>query len=233
MAEKTLTREEILQDLEIRLKQANLNTALAAAEDAEEALMERKNKRENLRKQQKDRAYQLADEERQRKTRIQQCPHKKGGMDLAGYREGTDEQFAVFRHQFPNGDYMIQCQRCSNVVLPPVEPIRVADLAEAEPYERYGFSPAAAGFYLKNDPKYKAARITFNTAIRQYNKWLRMPTLNVASTSGQVQQVTGAADFKRVYRLAMHESHNIPPHQAMRWPIDLRKQTEEEEEDAA
>jgi hypothetical protein len=29
----------------------------------------------------------------------------------------------------------------------------------------------------------------------------------------------------------MHETHNIPPHQAMRWPVDLRRQREEEEEE--
>src|SRR5271156_3726562 len=114
-----MTKEQILADLDIELRQVQLENAKAGLQDTRESLQERQNKRDRLVAIQRSRGRQLRDEENQRRTKILACPHKKGGMDLAGYREGTDEQYAVIRHQFMNSDYMIQCQRCSNIVIPP------------------------------------------------------------------------------------------------------------------
>jgi hypothetical protein len=186
-------------------------------------MQERQNKRDRQAAIQRSRAKQLRDEENMRRSRIIACPHKKGGMDLSGYREGTDEQYAVIRHQFPNSDYMIQCQRCANVVIPPVEPLK-ADFSEIAYVLDYFKTPGLAGYFAKEDKSgYAAAMKQYRLATNRYNFWLKMPTLNVASTSGLVTQLTGEMDFKRLYRLAMHEIHHIPLFLEQQWPPEDEK----------
>jgi hypothetical protein len=226
MPDKPMTAEQMQAEalrLDLELKQTLLAEARENLQNTRENLQDRQNKRDRIVTIQRSRAKQLRDEENMRRARIVACPHKKGGMDLSGYREGTDEQYAVIRHQFPNSDYMIQCQRCANVVLPPVEPLKV-DFAEVSAWLDYFKTPALAGFFAKEDQKgFATALKLYRLAAQRYNVWLKMPTLNVASTSGLVSQVTGAVDFKRLYRIAMHEIHHIPLFLEQQWPPDEDK----------
>ncbi len=55
----------------------------------------------------------LADAQRQIAIRQYNCSHRKGGKGMAGVQGGgQDPQFSVFKHQLPNGDWMVLCSRC-------------------------------------------------------------------------------------------------------------------------
>ena len=43
-----------------------------------------------------------------------ECSHRKGGYvsDRGIFERGTDDQYAVLKHQLPFGDWMIRCLRC-------------------------------------------------------------------------------------------------------------------------
>lgn len=188
---------------------------------------------DQIRRTQRDRAKQLNDQEQRIRARILGCPHKKGGMDLAGYKAGDDSKYSVFRHQWPNGDFSIQCQRCSNIVIPPVEPLKlVLAPIDIETIELYGFTPETAGYFSPAQAKeYVAARKTFSLASRRYTEWLKMQTNNEASGSNQLKQISSSSqtfNFDRCYRLALHESLGIPNFQEQKWPMDPNEKPQEE-----
>lgn len=239
MAEKLMTREELLADLDVQIKQTQLEMMRAQLQDAQESIQKRKLTREQIEQVQRDRAIQLADEAEQRRLKFISCPHKKGGTDYAGWKKGSNEKYTVIRFQFPNGDYMCECSRCSNVVIPPVEPIRVPEWGELPKLlKRYGHqTPAAAGFFLASQRKeFSDARKLYLKGMDIYQDWMEYPTDNVASTSGQIKQHAGKLDFVRLYRLGLHEVYSIPIFSAQRWEKPKRrsrKEEEEEEDDAA
>jgi hypothetical protein len=42
------------------------------------------------------------------------CNHRKGGRGLSGVQgKGTDSDYAIIKHQMPNGDWHVFCTRCS------------------------------------------------------------------------------------------------------------------------
>jgi hypothetical protein len=51
----------------------------------------------------------------QREALQRGCNHKKGGVgkEAVIHGQGTDENYALLKHQLPSGDWLIQCQRCS------------------------------------------------------------------------------------------------------------------------
>lgn len=222
---KIMTRDEILADLDFQLKQVQLEQARAGLQDTQEQLAEREMKRSKIRKDQRDRAMQLADVDRLRRAKVMACPHKKGGTDLAGFRRGDNPKRSVIRFQFPNGDYMNNCTRCGNVVLPPVEPQRVADLAEVAYLENYGFKhPNEFGIFLKEDKLgYAGAMKVYRIGADTYNEWLELPTDNIASTACRPVQTGGQINWERYYRVALHQSQQIPIFQAERWPEASKK----------
>lgn len=209
--QKPMTRDEMLADLDIQLKMAQL-------QDAQESLAMRSAQRATQLRRRKDNAKELADGEARRRARVLACPHKKGGMDLEGWRHGTSDKYAKLVFQLPNGDHMISCSRCGNVLLPPVEPLKV-DLATLGDLEQYGFqSPAQAGFFDRSDTKgFAAAMKIFRAGVKTYNIWLAFPTDNVASTACLPGQIAGDFDWKRFYRIAAHECQGIPLYQAEKW----------------
>lgn len=225
-ADKSMTKEEVIQDIDIQLKQLQLEEAKLRMQDTRENIQAREDKRRMREQQCRTQAKQLQDEENMRRTRVLDCPHKKGGTDLAGFRRGTNEKFSVIRFQWPNGDYLNQCTRCGNRVLPPVEPLRVADLAEVAYLADYGFrKPEDAGYFAKSDKEgYGRALKQFTQAAKEYNEWLQMPTDNIPSTACLPTQTSGAFDWKRLYRIALHESMGIPLFAAQKYHARAAKE---------
>ncbi len=57
----------------------------------------------------------LADMMRQSALRRRQCNHRKGGRGMEGIRgQGSANEYSIFKHQFPNGEWFIICSRCTN-----------------------------------------------------------------------------------------------------------------------
>jgi len=230
-----MTKEEMLIDIEIKLKQALLDNALedqkdrvAARQDAEEQRQQRANIRAKRIATQRSNAEELASVARRLKARIEECPHRKGGVDLAGWFRGTKDQFSVCTWVAPNQDAVLWCSRCKNFVLPPIEPVRI-DL-EAMPInlDRYGIkTPAELGFFSKGPEGSKAfaeAMKIYRVGMATYKRWLQMPTDNIPSTACFPGQTGGDLDWKRLYRKAIHDTHEIPIFQAERWPMGEDKQ---------
>lgn len=77
----------------------------------------------------------LQDFQVQQERGFAECNHRKGGKNLEGARgRGTDDKYAVIRHQLPFGQWMVLCTRCHKVWLPP-------DIAE-----RMGRKPDPDGY---------------------------------------------------------------------------------------
>lgn len=78
-----------------------------------------RNKVEAVRKQKE--ASRLAAEQQENsikesmrleKQRQAICNHRKGGMGLEGMVSGNDTNYAVIKHQLPNGEHIVLCTRC-------------------------------------------------------------------------------------------------------------------------
>jgi hypothetical protein len=222
MAEKTFTKEEMLADLDIQLRQVQLEAARASLQDTQENLAEREMKRKKRQQDQRNQGKQLADEDAMRRARVLACMHKKGGMDFAGWKKGNNDMRSLIRFQLPNTDYMNQCTRCGNRVIPPVEPLRVADFSDLPDLTIYGLlKPAHAGYFLKSDKEgYAAALRAYRAGVKEYNEWLELPTNNIPSTACLPTQTGGAMDWKRLYRLATHEALGIPIFAAQKYHAD-------------
>lgn len=54
----------------------------------------------------------IKEAQRQEKIRQSICNHRKGGMGLEGMIAGNDTNYAVIKHQLPNGDWLVMCTRC-------------------------------------------------------------------------------------------------------------------------
>lgn len=225
MADKTMTKEELLADLDIQLRQVQLEAAKSALQDTQENLAEREMKRAKRRQDQINQGKQLQDVENRQRQKVLACVHKKGGMDYAGWKKGTNEKRSVIRFQLPNKDYMNQCTRCSNYVIPPVEPIRLADFSDLPDLSQWGFrKPADAGYFLKSDKEgYATALKAYRAGVKEYNEWLEMPTDNIPSTACLPTQTAGEFDWVRLYRLAVHEHLGIPIFAAQKYHEDDEK----------
>jgi len=66
-----------------------------------------------------------------------QCNHRKGGKNLEGARgRGTDDKYAIIRHQLPIGDLAVICTRCHKVWLPTVLCLLLGIKADPEAYRQ-------------------------------------------------------------------------------------------------
>ncbi len=229
MADKPLTKEELQAlsiELDLELKRNQLAESRMRMELTTIELEKHRNRKADLAAVARDRFKQLSDADERKRQLVLSCPHHKGGMDMAGYRSGDSEKYSVFRHRWCNGDVSIICQRCSNIVLPPVEPLRVTlTQIDLDTMALYGHkSPAWAGYFAKdaNDAKaYTEARKLFMAGQKEYQFWAKMRTDNVESESNQLKQLSSSSDifgFDRMYRLALHESLGVPIFQAQKWP---------------
>jgi hypothetical protein len=229
MAEKPLTKEDLMAlstELDLELKRTQIEEARMRLELTTIELEQHRNRKADLASVARDRFKQLSDQEERQRQRIAACPHRKGGMDLAGYRAGDDAKYAVFKHKWCNGDVSVICQRCSNIVIPPVEPMRVTlSDVDLQTMLLYGHKvPGSAGYFQKEAMDVRAyndARKLYFAALKEYQFWLKMQTNNEPSESNQLKQISSSSDvfgFDRMYRLALHESLGVPIFQAQKWP---------------
>lgn len=191
---RELSKEEMQLDIEAR--RLNVEELKLRVQDTKESLAERRMKREAIERVQKDRAKTLEDAEDQQRIRVLSCPHKKGGTDYVGFRQGDSPKHSVLKHQLPNADFMVSCTRCGDVVIPPVQPRR-------EEFKGPGSSE-----------EYQVARKRFIAGMAIYRRFLGMPTDNIESTSGLL---TDPNDFHRKYRILLHESLGIPLYDAHKY----------------
>lgn len=171
MAEKTPTRQEILDDLELRKKQLELRRLegdvqrLEMGDQVANAAAKRN-------------AITLAKNEEEQRKLVLNCNHHKGGKGMEGFKgNGNDAKYAVIKHQFPNSDFVITCSRCNNIWLPPVEPLK-------DDFE--------------GKELYQAARLEFSKSMRQYNEALSFQTDNETSTSGLWRFPDGGREYRKV-----------------------------------
>jgi hypothetical protein len=79
--------------------------------------------------------------EQEQKTREQMqdnCTHLKGGILINyAFSNGTDEQYAVCKHQLPLGDYIVKCLRCGKKWIQPKREDFKAQFAFEAAYIQY------------------------------------------------------------------------------------------------
>lgn len=239
MAEKKpepQTKEEFdieLARLDLLLRQEQLADLRIQREDANDARKLKQIMRDKVIARQKEQATQLRKLDSLLLSRISDCPHRKGGVDYAGWRRGTKDQFAVCTFQLPNKDYMLWCTRCKNTILPPVDPVRVV-LAEMPDLTPWNLTPEKFGWFPKDksaDKAFQAARKLYIEGRKTYRAWLQMPTDNVPSTACFPTQIGGAISWERLYRVVAHETFNIPIFQAERWTASQRPKPKDEEDE--
>lgn len=89
----------------------------------------------------------LKDFQAQQERGFAECNHRKGGKNLEGARgRGTDDKYAIIRHQLPFGQWMVLCTRCHKVWLPPEIAERMGQKPDSEAYK------AAMEWNTDNEP---------------------------------------------------------------------------------
>ena len=114
--------EAEIKQLELEAKRLEVKFSAARLVDMEEQLADRELKRETIRQRSRTNGKtlkQTADSDRQSQSR---CNHRKGGQGVAGIvgGHGDDNQYAVLKHQFCNGDTWVRCLRCGKTWKPAV-----------------------------------------------------------------------------------------------------------------
>ncbi len=118
MPKQRMTVEEA-EEIELRWK-------LAQAEEIEERLLERRQKKEQLGelrvRQLED--FKKAQQEMARRQRV--CRHRKGGKNNQ-FANGNDNNYSVIRNTYPLGREVIMCTRCHKEVERPDAKLRKTD----------------------------------------------------------------------------------------------------------
>lgn len=118
MPKQKMTTEDA-DDIELRWK-------LAQAQEIEERLAERQQKKDQLvelrARQAED--FKKAQAELARKQRV--CRHRKGGKNNQ-FANGNDNNYSVIRNIYPLGREVIMCTRCHKEVERPAPALRKAD----------------------------------------------------------------------------------------------------------
>lgn len=164
-----IKKKQTKEEMDLEFKALEIEAKKLELLDIRDRVDERQMKRDN--KDQKTRANgQVLDNNfRQRQAAQAFCNHKKGGNGLEGYvhGQGDDPQFAVFKHQFLNGDIWVRCLRCGRWWKPPVEISFYFDERGREVAPRDG---------KFNKEKFEQAQLEYRQAVA-------FPTRNTMSTS--------------------------------------------------
>lgn len=141
--------EEELKSLELQAAKLAIMEKEANLQDVRERLAERQMVREtrSMRAITNGQTLkQLAAADKQRQDR---CNHRKGGNGLSAIvgGQGDDNQFAVYKHMFCNGDIWVRCLRCGKKWAPPVEAWFDTKEAYFAAYQEY---QAALNFQTRN-----------------------------------------------------------------------------------
>lgn len=195
MAEEVKKHEPKVESIDDQLKRVQLENALMQQEalklEVEAKKLEQQERQYHIqdlkarindreladKQQQQDRAAQgrtFAQEEATDKYRWSVCTHRKGGVvsqrDMRALTTGgSEEQYAVIKHQMINGDIWVRCLRCSKTWAPPVESMFYLDKTGRVVAPKDG---------VFNREKFVAAQA-------EYQRAVQFPTRN--SMSGSVQ----------------------------------------------
>lgn len=111
-----------IKALELEAKRLEVKERKANVQDLEERLAERELKRENKRQRSVTNGATLKQLAVGEKAAQDRCSHKKGGNGHEALAHGgNDNQYAVIKHQFCNGDVWVRCLRCGKTWKPPIE----------------------------------------------------------------------------------------------------------------
>lgn len=123
--------------LELAAKRLELKEREANLQDIEERLSERMLKRENHRQKAITNGQTIKILNAEKATQQKRCNHRKGGNGAAGVvgGQGNNEQYAVLKHQFVNGDVWISCLRCHKTWKPPLKDSYTQQYPTAKNYE--------------------------------------------------------------------------------------------------
>lgn len=123
MTEEIKSKKQSLEDMELEFKRLEIEAKKLELLDIRERVDERKMKHDNKEQRTRANGQVLDNNLAQRRAAQAYCNHKKGGNGLEGYMsgQGDDPQYAVFKHQFLNGDIWVRCLRCGKWWKPPVK----------------------------------------------------------------------------------------------------------------
>jgi len=118
---KLSTKDE-LGALEVELKKLEVLEKQANLQDITERLAERELKRETKKQRSLTNGQTLKQLENGYEATQKRCNHRKGGDGANGVilGRGQDDQYAVLKHVFANGDTWVRCLRCAKTWKPPV-----------------------------------------------------------------------------------------------------------------
>ena len=120
--------------------QDNPNAELAALqlEETRERVEQMRSRRESKLRRAAARANDVNRAEARKKAQAEACWHKKGGKGVENLSHGTDNYYAVVKHQLCHGPIIVICQRCPKVWEPPPVELnkRNATAAQKAEYKR-------------------------------------------------------------------------------------------------
>jgi hypothetical protein len=134
--EKEVKKPQSVEEMEAEMKAIALEAARLDLEnkkleneerkahivDLKESLEERDLKRETKGQRARTNGESLKSIAQSEAQSQKRCSHKKGGNGLqALVKGGNDQQYAVIKHTFHNGDTWVRCQRCGKTWKPPIE----------------------------------------------------------------------------------------------------------------
>jgi hypothetical protein len=106
---------------ETRLDKAKITDALEQLqlEETQERVMQMRARKESVRRRLESRENDIRRDNARKKAFEAGCWHKKGGKGVEQLSHGTDQHYAVVKHQLCHGPIIIICQRCFHVAEPP------------------------------------------------------------------------------------------------------------------
>lgn len=120
------TELELERKLDLEAKAVDLEYKRLQMEDTKLRL-ERERATRSRAKTISDRQEADRDAERRSNAALQaRCPHRKGGKDLEGLKNGNDADYCVIKHTYPTGVRTVTCQRCGKEWRPGVKGYREA-----------------------------------------------------------------------------------------------------------
>jgi hypothetical protein len=115
--------ESEIKALELEEKRLAVAYQKANLIDMEERLNERELKRANIKQEAYTKGATLEAIRNEQAKQQGHCNHHKGGNGAQGVvgGQGDDNQYAVLKHTFANGDTWVRCLRCGKTWKPPVK----------------------------------------------------------------------------------------------------------------
>jgi hypothetical protein len=186
--------EAEIKRLELEAKQLEVEERKANLQDVRERLDERQVKRETAKQLSRTNGATLAQTAAQEKAFQARCNHRKGSMGKDGYAngQGIDQQYAVLKHTFMNGDTWVRCLRCAKTWKPPLEENFYFENGEQV------YPPADKFGRLLKPTKGTFAEERYQAAVQEYDAALKFDTRNSPSTSYIFRFSDGGKIFRDV-----------------------------------